>query len=45
MSTADLAGPATVALVVALLVIGGLGGGRFLLEWWLGIEPIVRSAA
>jgi uncharacterized membrane protein len=45
MTTADLAGPATVALVIALLVIGGLGGGRFLLEWWLGIEQIARSAA
>jgi uncharacterized membrane protein len=45
VTTYDLAGPATVALVVALVVIGGLGGGRFLLEWWLGIEPMVRGAA
>lgn len=45
VSTADLAGPATIALLVALLMIGALGGGRFLLEWWLGIEPVVRSAA
>ncbi|HYI14469.1 MAG TPA: DUF2085 domain-containing protein [Thermomicrobiales bacterium] len=44
-TTAELAGPATIALLVALLLIGGLGGGRFLLEWWLGIEPVVRSAA
>lgn len=35
--TADLAGPATVALVVALLIIGGLAGGRYLLEAWLGL--------
>jgi hypothetical protein len=26
------------------LLIGGLGGGRFLLEWWLGIEPVVRGS-
>jgi len=45
MSTADLAGPATIALIVALIVMGGLGGGRFLLEWWLGIETVVRGAA
>jgi len=45
VATTDLAGPATVALLVALLLIGALGGGRFLLEWWLGIEPVVRSAA
>lgn len=45
ISTAELAGPATVALVIALLLIGALSGGRFLLEWWLGIEPVVRSAA
>ncbi|MEX1158821.1 MAG: DUF2085 domain-containing protein [Thermomicrobiales bacterium] len=44
ITTADLAGPATVALLVALLLIGGLGGGRFLLEWWLGIEPVVRGS-
>jgi uncharacterized membrane protein len=45
VSTSDLAGPATIALVIALLVMSGLGGGRFLLEWWLGIEPVVRGAA
>jgi hypothetical protein len=45
VTTTELAGPATIALLVSLLVIGGLGGGRFLLEWWLGIEPVVRSAA
>ncbi len=44
VTTSDLAGPATIALLVALALIGGLGGGRFLLEWWLGIEPVVRSA-
>lgn len=43
VSTSDLAGPATVALVIALLIIGALGGGRFVLEWWLGIEPVMRS--
>ena len=36
-ATADLAGPATLALVVALVLIGGLAGGRFLLEAWLGL--------
>lgn len=44
ISTADLAGPATVSLLLALMLIATLGGGRFLLEWWLGIEPVVRSA-
>jgi uncharacterized membrane protein len=44
-ATADLAGPATIALLSALLLLGALGGGRFLLEWWLGIEPVVRSVA
>jgi uncharacterized membrane protein len=43
-TTADLAGPATIALAVALLTIGALGGGRFLLEWWLEIEPAVRGS-
>ncbi|MCO5175837.1 MAG: DUF2085 domain-containing protein [Thermomicrobiales bacterium] len=36
-TTADLAGAATLALVVALLLIGSLAGGRFLLEAWLGL--------
>lgn len=36
-STGALAGPATLALVIAVLIIGGLGGGRFMLEWWLNI--------
>lgn len=35
--TADLAGPATLALVFALLLMGGLAIGRFLLEAWLGL--------
>jgi uncharacterized membrane protein len=38
VTTADLAGPATVALAIALVTIMALGGGRFALEWWLGIE-------
>jgi uncharacterized membrane protein len=41
--TSDLAGPATAALLLALVVIGLLSGGRFLLEWWLEIPPAVRS--
>ncbi len=45
VTTHDLAGPATIALVIALLVMGGLGGGRFLLEWWLGIEPVMRGVS
>jgi uncharacterized membrane protein len=45
VTTHDLAGPATIALVIALLVMSGLGGGRFLLEWWLGIEPVVRGVS
>ena len=37
--TLDLAEPATVALLVAFLLIGSLSGGRFLLEAWLDIAP------
>jgi uncharacterized membrane protein len=44
-TTRELAGPATVALIAALAIIGMLGGSRFLLEAWLNIEPAVRSAA
>ncbi len=36
-TTSALAGPATVALVLTVLIVGGLGGGRFLLEAWLNI--------
>lgn len=35
--TGDLAGAATLALVVALVLLGALAGGRFLLEAWLGL--------
>lgn len=44
-STAALAGPATLALVIALVIIGGLGGGRFLLEWWLNIPTMAPSVS
>jgi len=37
--TRDLAAHATVALGIALLVIGIAGGGRFALEAWLDIDP------
>ena len=37
LTTSALVGPATIALVVALIIIGSLGGGRFLLEAWLNI--------
>lgn len=40
-SASGLAGPATLALVIALVIIGGLGGGRFLLEWWLNIPTLM----
>jgi len=29
------AGSATLALIVALVIVGGLAGGRFLMEAWL----------
>jgi uncharacterized membrane protein len=44
LRTSDLAGPAAVALVTALVVIGSLSGGRFLLEAWLDIPPAVAEA-
>lgn len=37
LGTADLAGAATLALIMALMLIGSLAGGRFLLEAWLGL--------
>lgn len=36
-SNAELAGPATLALVGAIILIGSLAAGRFLLEAWLGL--------
>lgn len=42
--TADLAKHATIALLVALLIIGVMGGGRFALEAWLGIDPSAPRA-
>jgi uncharacterized membrane protein len=35
--TSDLAGPGTIALFLALVMIGSLAAGRFLLEIWLGL--------
>lgn len=40
--TRDLASHATIALVIALLIIGATGGGRFALEAWLDIDPTVQ---
>jgi uncharacterized membrane protein len=40
--TGDLAVHATIALVIALVVIGLAGGGRFALESWLDIDPTVQ---
>jgi uncharacterized membrane protein len=40
--TRDLAPYATIALVIALLIIGATGGGRFALEAWLDIDPTVQ---
>lgn len=37
MATPELAKPATIALVIAFLVIGAMSGGRFALETWLAI--------
>jgi uncharacterized membrane protein len=42
-STWQLAGPATAALVIALVLIGTLGGGRFLLEAWLGLPAQLQG--
>jgi uncharacterized membrane protein len=42
--TWQLAGPATAALVIAMVVIGMLGGGRFLLEAWLGLSAQLQGA-
>lgn len=36
-TTGELAGPATIALLFALVLIGALAGGRFLLEAWLDL--------
>lgn len=40
-TTSDLARPATISLVVALLLIGAMSGGRFALEAWLGVSATV----
>ena len=40
-SAAELQWPLATALLTALLVIGALAGGRYLLEWWIGIPPIL----
>jgi uncharacterized membrane protein len=40
-SISELQWPLATALIVALLVIGALAGGRYLLEWWIGIPPIL----
>lgn len=37
----ELQWPLAAALVAALAVIGALAGGRFLLEWWIGIPPML----
>ena len=37
--TRDLAAHATIALIIALVVVGAAGGGRFALEAWLDIDP------
>jgi uncharacterized membrane protein len=44
LRTADLAAPAMVALLAALVLIGGMSGGRFLLESWLDIPSAVAEA-
>jgi hypothetical protein len=41
--TWQLAGPATAALMIALVLIGTLGGGRFLLEAWLGLPAQLQG--
>ena len=40
-SMTELQWPLATALMAALLVIGALAGGRYLLEWWIGIPPIL----
>lgn len=40
-SFGELQRPLAAALLVALAVIGSLAGGRYLLEWWLGIPPML----
>lgn len=40
-SASELQWPLATALVAALLVIGALAGGRYLLEWWIGIPPML----
>jgi hypothetical protein len=30
-----------VSMVAAVLVIGALAGGRYLLEWWFQIPPML----
>jgi uncharacterized membrane protein YfcA len=38
-TTRDLAAHATIALLIAVLIVGVTGGGRFALEAWLDIDP------
>ncbi len=40
-SWTELQRPLATSLLVALLMIGALAGGRFLLEWWIGIPPML----
>lgn len=40
-SAAELQRPLAWALVAAVLVIGALAGGRYFLEWWIGIAPML----
>ena len=40
-SLAELQPPLAVSLVLAVLAIGALAGGRYLLEWWLQVPPMV----
>jgi uncharacterized membrane protein len=40
-SLADLQRPLAVSMVAAVLAIGALAGGRYLLEWWFQIPPML----
>lgn len=40
-TNAELQWPLAASLVVALVMIWALAGGRFLLEWWIGIPPML----
>lgn len=40
-SFTELQSPLAVAFALALIAIGSLAGARFLLEWWVGIPPML----